>query len=103
MNIPSLRKQGFKVNELGQQGHLKIDITFDSEDAIEDTLQNDWNANARSTVHLGIQCCELIKGLIKLHPQKVFQDLILVLKKFLALRDLNSPYHGKSLPNVKDT
>ena len=48
MNIPSLRKQGFEVNELGKQDHLKIDITFDSEEAIEDTIQNDWNANASS-------------------------------------------------------
>jgi len=67
---------------------LKIDITFDCTDH-----QRIPFASA-AHVHLGLQCCALIKNLVKQYPRPQFASLILVLKKFLAVKGLNSPYHG---------
>lgn len=69
------------------QSELKIDITFDCTD------QRIPFASA-AQVNLGLQCCDLIKGLVAQYPRPQFANLILVLKKFLALKGLNSPYHG---------
>lgn len=64
---------------------LKIDITYDCD--IRD-------AAGQQAKHMGLQCCELIKRRMKEYPEGMIEGQILVLKKFLALRDLNSPYHG---------
>lgn len=66
-------------SKLNPQG-IKIDVTFDG-DTSDSHLP-----------HMGIQCCDLIKRLLHQHPY--IEPVILVLKKFLATRNLNSPYLG---------
>lgn len=65
---------------------LKIDITFDSDY---------HNENAEVLPHMGIQCCNFIKERMEQYPMGLIECQVLALKKFLALRELNSPYHGK--------
>jgi DNA polymerase sigma len=71
---------------LGEQ-QLKVDITFDARYGFE----------AQNLPHMGIQCCQLIESYLKSYPN--IQHVILILKKMLASKDLNSPYHGKN-PNA---
>ena len=63
---------------------LKVDITFDS-----NTLLN------LGQTHMCIRCCELVRDKIKLYPDGIVELLVIVLKKYLSVKDLNSPYHGK--------
>jgi non-canonical poly(A) RNA polymerase PAPD5/7 len=55
---------------------LKVDITFES----------------TNELHLGVQCAELIKQQTKVFP--LLEPLAVLIKKFLAIRDLNSPFKG---------
>jgi DNA polymerase sigma len=48
-------------------------------------------ANAQP-VHMGIKCCYFIKQKLIEYPQ--LEPLTFLLKKFLALRDLNAPFLG---------
>lgn len=64
---------------------LKIDITFNDQ-------ANDGLSSSAQPVHMGIKCCEFIKD--KLLEYRELTPLTLLLKKFLALRDLNSPFLG---------
>lgn len=42
---------------------------------------------------MGLKCCGFIRQKLEEYP--VLEPLALVLKKFLALRNLNSPFLGK--------
>ena len=43
-------------------------------------------------IHMGIKCCHFITEKLQEYP--ALDQLVLVLKKFLALRNLNSPFLG---------
>lgn len=45
-----------------------------------------------TVVHLGIKCCQFIKNLLEKYP--IIEPIILTFKKFLAIKDLNSPFLG---------
>lgn len=69
---------------------LGIDITF--EDMMLGQLSDDYYGLSSSMTNLGIQCIDYVKTL-----QKQLSDLrpiVLVLKKLLDNRSLNSPFHG---------
>ncbi|CDW83969.1 UNKNOWN [Stylonychia lemnae] len=79
--------------------HLKIDITFND----QENEQNINGVNFAQPLHLGIKCCHYIKQKLSEYPQ--LQSLSLLLKKFLALRDLNSPFLAfinQDLPQTYD-
>ena len=67
---------------------LKVDITFND--------QYDVPGYRSPSMHMGLKCCGFIRQ--KLEELPVLEPLALVLKKFLALRNLNSPFLGK--PNT---
>jgi DNA polymerase sigma len=60
---------------------LKIDITF----------------NTEGYRHMGMQCCRMIKEQIGRFPEGLIETQVLLIKKLLALKNLNSPYRGKNL------
>jgi DNA polymerase sigma len=62
---------------------LKIDITFETE--------------IGNGLHMGIQCCNMIKAQIGRYPEGLIETQVLLIKKFIAIKDLNSPYRGKCL------
>ncbi|TNV74895.1 hypothetical protein FGO68_gene8183 [Halteria grandinella] len=73
---------------------LKIDITFN--DLQSESLDLGFFAQGfqplASTIHMGIRCCQFVKK--KLEEYQILESLTLVLKKFLALRNMNQPYQG---------
>ena len=69
--------------------HLKIDITFSDQ---EEEAYFIAGVGFAQPVHLGIKCCEFIKQKLQEYP--CLEPLTLILKKFLAVRDLNSPFLG---------
>ena len=71
---------------------LKVDITF-----------NDQNINTSETsnfdgTHMSIKCCHFIKERLSQYP--LLESITLVLKKFLALRNLNSPFSGNVFKTI---
>lgn len=66
--------------------YLKVDITFN------DSVFEGYDFPGSSQQHMGIKCCHFIKQ--KLAEHGVLTQMTLVLKKFLALRNLNSPFLG---------
>jgi DNA polymerase sigma len=76
---------------------LKIDITFDDSqnggefDFFSQGFQNSFGPPP-TNIHMGIRCCQFVKK--KLEEYSALESLTLVLKKFLALRNMNQPYQG---------
>jgi DNA polymerase sigma len=68
---------------------LKIDITFN--DQQNDSIISDAFGFIQP-LHMGIKCCNFIRE--KLTICSILQPITLVLKKFLALKNLNSPFLG---------
>ncbi len=71
--------------------HLKIDITFSDQ---EEEAFFVAGIGFAQPVHMGIKCCDFIKQKLLEYPS--LEPLTLILKKFLAIRDLNSPFLGKN-------
>ena len=44
-------------------------------------------------MHQGLETCQLMKEYVLSYP--CLQDVVLLLKRFLAVNDLNIPYQGK--------
>ena len=62
---------------------LKVDVTFETETG--------------NGLHMGIQCCNMIKEQIGRCPEGLIETQVLLIKKFIAIKDLNSPYRGNSI------
>jgi len=43
---------------------------------------------------MGLQCCQMIKEQAGKYPEGIIETQTLLIKKFLQLKDLNSPYRG---------
>lgn len=72
---------------------LKIDITFnDQQSEIDLNFFAQGFQHLSPTIHMGIRCCQFVKK--KLEEYQALESLTLVLKKFLALRNMNQPYQG---------
>ena len=80
MQHSTVKKEEVEI-DLDMQ-ELKIDITFETE--------------TRSCgLHMGIQCCNFIKEQIGRFPDGLIETQVLLIKKLIAIKDLNSPYRGK--------
>lgn len=69
---------------------LSIDITFD------DSMSNDTTKSADygiSKTHLGLESCKLVSNYVATYPH--LKEVAILLKKFLAIHNFNSPYYGK--------
>jgi len=72
--------------------YLKVDITFN--DQQRDQFYNrGGTGSSEMPVHMGIKCCQFIKQMLNEYP--LLELLTITMKKFLAVRDLNSPFLGK--------
>ena len=43
---------------------------------------------------MGLQCCQMIKEQAGKYPEGIIETQTLLIKKFLQIKDLNSPYRG---------
>lgn len=68
---------------------LKVDITFN--DSTNEVIDS-YNSYIPPQMHMGLMCCDFIKQKLAQYPY--LESLTLVLKKFLAVRNLNSPFFG---------
>ena len=86
-------------NEIEEEMRLlKIDITYnDQYTNSQEDLQFPLSQAllGGQMLHMGLKCCHFVKS--KLDQLPVLECLTLVLKKFLATRNLNSPFLGKKL------
>ena len=53
---------------------------------------SDYSGMMLTNTHLGIQSCKLVSKYLKLYPH--LKETAILLKKFMALHDFNSPYYG---------
>jgi DNA polymerase sigma len=51
-----------------------------------------FNIFNTANLHMGIQCCNFIIERLRMYP--ILEPLTLILKKFLAVRNLNQPFQG---------
>ena len=80
---------------------LKIDITFDDNEnqatSLSDlnflTRNQIYGLNVVEKTHQGLASCNLIKSFVDQY--KCLKEVAIILKKFLAVYNLNSPYQGK--------
>ena len=72
---------------------LSLDVTFDDNPApgITDSLDH-LNPSSPAKTHLGIQSCELVQRYLADFPN--LKEVAILLKKFMALLELNCPYLG---------
>ena len=70
---------------------LAIDLTIDDSGTV-DVKSQYWSQDDQSKVHLGFKACTLVKNYLNRYSG--LKELILPLKKFLSLHDLDQPYRG---------
>jgi len=79
---------------------LSIDITFDDNQTVPESISDNqspfmgeiYGVPIQQKTHLGIQSCALVKFYAENYP--CLKEVTILLKKFMAIHDLNSPYYG---------
>jgi hypothetical protein len=107
VDLVKLRTQEIKESEEGDFGrrpipdnqrYLAVDITFDDSSSttvpmsMYPTMSYYDQETAQTKTHLGLASCRLVQSYIANY--KNLKPVSILLKRFLALHNFNSPYYG---------
>jgi len=84
------------------QRYLCVDITFDdsppanqSKQSLPASPSDIFDQTMQTKTHLGLQSCALVQYYIANY--KHLKPVAILLKRFLAIHNFNSPYYGKRI------